>query len=129
MTTKNIEKRAGTILRLSDGLQVQNHELIQSEAFIEFLGLQHSLQQQIDDGWKMLQQLMETRGVKSIKGEWGHITLAERRTLKASQPLSPRFYKKVLDTNKVRAYETMKGDLPEGVIQTVTNYLSKKVAA
>lgn len=127
MKTSTIQKRASAVLSLSGGLQVQNHELVQSEAFTEFLALQSSLQQQIDDGWAALQQLMEAQGVKKIKGDWGHITLAERRTLKADQPLPPRFYKKVLDTDKVRAYETMKGFLPDGVSQKTTTYLSKKV--
>lgn len=129
MTKQIVPKRTQAILSLSGGLQVQNHELVQSPAFTEFLALQRGLQQQIDDGWAALQQLMETQGVKKIKGDWGHITLAERRTLKAVVQLPPRFYKKTLDTDKVRAYETMKGHLPEGVQQTTTKYLSKKVTA
>jgi len=129
MTKQIVPKRTQAILSLSDGLQVQNHELVQSEAFTEFLALQNSLQQQIDDGWTALQQLMEAQGVKKIKGDWGYITLTERENLKEIAPLPPRFYKKVLDTSKVRAYRMMKGELPEGVTRTTTIYLSKKVNA
>jgi len=49
MTKQIVPKRTQAILSLSDGLQVQNHELVQSEAFTEFLALQNSLQQQIDE--------------------------------------------------------------------------------
>jgi hypothetical protein len=125
--TKAIEKRTGAILSPLNGLSFENRELVQNEAFVEFLGLQKRLQTQIDDAWRNLQELMEVQGVKSIKGDWGYITLAERKTLRTAVQLPPRFYKKVLDPSKVKAYRTMSGHLPEGVTETTTNYLSKKV--
>lgn len=114
-------------LALPTGLVVRKGEIIQSEEFIAFVTAQKQLQEQIDTNWQLFQELMEQKHVASVKGSWGYITLASRKSLKATRPLPPRFYRQVLDSSKLEAYKTMKGSYPEGVVETNSNYLSKRV--
>jgi hypothetical protein len=112
---------------LPKSLVIRKGEIIQSDEFVAFVTAQKRLQEQIDNNWDMFQELMEKKNVATVKGNWGHITLATRKTLRATEPLPPRFYKQVLDTSKLNAYRVMKGDYPEGVRETTSKYLSKKV--
>lgn len=128
MTKQIVPKRTQAILSLSSGLQVQNHELVQSEAFTEFLTLQSSLQQQIDDGWKVLQDLMKSQGVQEIKGGWGTIRFesAELLVIADAKLLDPGVTKPALDTKKVRAYRELMGELPAGVSSnTITKFVKR----
>jgi hypothetical protein len=62
--------------------------------------------------------------IVKLEGEdWGYITRATRRTFKGS---NNEFMKTVLDTTKVGAYVTLNDQLPEGVEQTETQYLTKR---
>lgn len=119
-------KTTGSIT-LPSNLTVRKGEIVQSEEFVAFVSAQNQLQELIDNNWKMFQELMEKKGVDSVKGDWGYITIADRKTLKATQPLPPRFYAKKLDTSKLEAYKTLKGEYPEGVVETHTKHLRKKV--
>lgn len=114
-------------IALPKNLTIRKGEIVQSEEFVAFVTAQKKLQEQIDNNWTMFQELMEKKNVATVKGSWGHITLATRKNLKATQPLPPRFYRQVLDTSKLEAYRTMKGDYPEGVVISTSKYLSKKV--
>lgn len=59
----------------------------------------------------------------------GYITLAERKTYKASDidAVDDIFTKKALDTKKVAAEATLKGELPAGVEVVTTQYITKKL--
>lgn len=114
-------------IALPKGLTVRKGEIVQSEEFVTFVTAQKRLQEEIDNNWSMFQELMEKKNVATVKGSWGHITLATRKSLKATHPLPPRFYRQVLDTGKIEAYRTIKGDYPEGVVISTSKYLSKKV--
>lgn len=125
---KTAIKTQGSV-SLNKGLQIRGHEIVQNQAFVDFVIAQKELQEQIDEGWAMLQTIMEDEKIPTIKGEWGHVTLATRVTLKAEIDLPPRFYKQVLDPSKVKAHKTLRGAYPDGIIETKTTYLSKKVNA
>lgn len=86
-----------------------------------------TLQEELDSFYAHIQAEMEANGVTSVKGDWGHLTLATRKNWKASQ-LPPRFYKQTLDTAKLNfLYKT--GDaLPNGASFTETQYLAKRIA-
>ena len=70
----------------------------------------------------MLQAMIDNDIVK-LDGDWGYITRAVRKSFKGT---NPEFMKSVLDTTKVGAYVTLTSQLPEGVTQTDTQYLTKK---
>lgn len=117
MTKQIVPKRIQDIISLSSGLQVQNHELVQSEAFTEFLELQNSLQQQIDNGWKAVREIMEAQGVNKVTGDWGTIQFIPAELLVITDPsiLDPAVTKPALDTKKVKGYVSLMGELPAGV--------------
>jgi len=70
-----------------------------------------------------LLQAMVDNDIVKLEGDWGYITKAVRKTFKGS---NPEFMKSVLDTTKVSAQVTLTGELPEGVEQSETVYITKK---
>lgn len=66
---------------------------------------------------------------KLTDGVSGYITLAERTNYKAEDlsEVSDQFKKFSLDTDKVKAQHTLTGELPEGVITTKTQFITKKI--
>lgn len=100
--------------------------LAENAAFLDFLRIQQEMTTEFEKTWEVVKDRMEQYDIKSIKGDWGHITMAQRKTY--SGAAAPRFMKKVLDTDKIKAYVTLhKGNLPEGVSLKATLYLQKKI--
>jgi predicted metal-dependent peptidase len=79
--------------------------------------------------WKNVETAMIENNVKSIKGEWGSITIADRTNYKASdlEEVPRKFIKKALDTKKVQAHQDLTGELPKGVTESHTKYLTKRI--
>lgn len=61
----------------------------------------------------------------------GYITLAERVNYKAPSidVVDTQYTKRTLDTDKVKAQATLTGQLPNGVVETKTQYITKKFKA
>lgn len=59
----------------------------------------------------------------------GYITLAERTSYKAENldEVADEFKKPTLDTDKVKAQATLTGELPAGVVESKTQYITKKI--
>lgn len=125
--TSPLTKDARAILRRSKALKVTNSMIGRDARFIEFVVLQDWLQGQLDAGWKELADSMEEHGIDKIDGDWGYIQFVERRTLKGKP--TPSFSKPVIDTSKVRAYETLAGKLPPGITETISRSLRKSIKA
>lgn len=70
-----------------------------------------------------LLQAMVDNDIIKLEGDWGYITKAVRRSYKGT---NPDFMKSVLDTTKVAAHVTLNDQLPEGVTQSETQYITKK---
>lgn len=82
----------------------------------------------IDTSWKELEKAMIDHDIKSIKGDWGSVTIAERDVFSGSVDDVPRkFIKKALDTKKIKTFFTLEGKLPKGVEHRVTKYLTKRI--
>lgn len=77
---------------------------------------------------EQIKQAMIDNGVTKIDGDWGYITLAERVTYKAEDidQVSDEFIKKALDSSKVKAATTLTGELPAGISESRTQYITKK---
>lgn len=63
-----------------------------------------------------------------MPGLTGYITLAERTSYKADDinDVAQEFLKPTLDTDKVKAKFVLTGTLPEGIIETKSQYITKK---
>lgn len=66
-----------------------------------------------------------------LPGLTGYITLAERTTYKAEDlsEVADEYLKLELDTNKVKAQAVLTGQLPVGVVESKTQYITKKFKA
>ena len=70
-----------------------------------------------------LLEAMVANDIVKLEGDWGYITKAVRKTFKG---FNAEFTKTVLDTTKVNAHVTLTGELPDGVVQSESSYLTKK---
>lgn len=78
--------------------------------------------------WKQVEEVMIANDIKSVKGEWGSITIAEKMNFKGDVSEVPsKFVKKMLDTSKIKTYFTLEGKLPRGIESTTTKYLTKRI--
>lgn len=81
---------------------------------------------------ELIKQAMIDAGVPKIEidmpGLSGYITLAERTNYRAEDlsEVDEAFTKPALDTDKVKAHHTLTGELPAGVGETKTQYITKK---
>jgi hypothetical protein len=76
-----------------------------------------------------IREAMEANGVTKIDGDWGYITLAEKTSYKAEDitDVDDKYLKPTLDTAKVKAEAVLTGELPAGVTETKTKYITKKL--
>lgn len=102
-------------------------QLDNNQQFLDFLRIQAEVQAEIDATWAVVRERMEKYHVTKLSGDWGYITMAERKSFKATGKVAPRFFKLVLDSTKVSAYEKIAGHLPTGVDQTTTKFLQKRI--
>ena len=71
---------------------------------------------------------MIENGVTRIDGDWGYITLAERTNYRAKDinEVAEKYIKPSLDTAKVKAEVVLTGQLPTGIVESKTKYITKK---
>ncbi len=85
-------------------------------------------QKEIDATWKQVKDVMIQHDIKSIKGDWGSITIAERQNFMANMEVLPsKFIKKEINSTKVAKFYALEGKLPKGVERTTTKYLTKRI--
>lgn len=84
---------------------------------------------------ELIKQAMIDAGVPRIEVDLpdltGYITLAERTNYKAEDlsEVPEEYTKPALDTDKVKAQHTLTGQLPVGVVESKTQYITKKFKA
>lgn len=85
-------------------------------------------QDQINATWDAVKEAMIKHNVKSFKGEFGSITIAERTSFKTDmEKLSDEFKKLAPDTAKIGTYNALMGEPPEGAEAVTTQYLTKRL--
>lgn len=84
-------------------------------------------QQQIDGTWEAVKATMVAHNVKSIKGSYGSITIAERTTFETTIDLPDDFKKLVPDTKKIGTHYALYGEAPAGARPVTTRYLTKRL--
>ena len=81
---------------------------------------------------ELIKEAMIAGGVDKVTidapGLTGYITLAERTSYKADDldEVADEFKKPALDTEKVKAQAVLTGELPAGVSESKTQYITKK---
>ena len=84
---------------------------------------------------ELIKEAMINQGVQKIDidlpGLTGYITLAERTTYKVEDlsEVAEKYLKPALDTDKVKAEAVLTGQLPAGVVESKTQYITKKFKA
>lgn len=84
---------------------------------------------------ELIKEAMIAGGVDRVTidmpGWEGYITLAERTNYKAEDldEVADEFKKPALDTDKVKAQAVLTGELPAGVVESKTQYITKKFKA
>jgi hypothetical protein len=77
----------------------------------------------------MIERGLDRIDLDEVPGLTGYITLAERTTYKVEDidEVADEFLKPTLDTDKVKAQATLTGELPNGVTEFKTQYITKKL--
>lgn len=115
------------ILELESGLIELEQEISQNEQFRNFLDYQRETKKTIDEFWDKVEEHMVKHDVKSIKGDWGTLTIAERLNWKTDETLPNKFYKKLVDTKKLSDTYRLEGKAPKGATPSYTKYLTKRL--
>jgi hypothetical protein len=108
---------------------IDNKSLVALRKFAKAEAQLKTLKEQHDAVVEQIREAMVAAGVQRIEGEWGYITLAERTTYKADDidSIDEKYLKPALDTTKVKAQHTLTGQLPVGVVETKTQYITKRL--
>lgn len=116
------------VLDLQDHLVIKNGIIEQTPELLNFLAVAKDLESQIKASYSYLEEQMVKHNVRAVKGGWGSLTIAERLNWTAAGKVAPKFYKKTLDTAKVKAYYVAMNRLPNGIDVSTTKYLTKKLS-
>lgn len=116
------------VLALSRSLTDSEQELMQDERFKRFLELQKNVTAQVSEAWQKIEKEMIDNDVKSIKGDWGSLTIAERLSWDYdASMLPPKFFKKVVDTKKLSDVFRLEGKAPPAAFPRYTKYLTRRI--
>lgn len=91
------------------------------------------LETDVKTATELIKEAMIAGGVDKITLDsetlTGYITLAERTNYKAEDlsEVAEEYLKPTLDTEKVKAQTVLTGQLPVGVTETKTQYITKKI--
>lgn len=124
-TEKQLEQQVTDTLALETELIAMESQL--APELRAFLIKQKETQQQITDFWKTVEKEMIAADIKSIKGDWGSITIAERIGWDHDDTLPPKFYKKVPDLKRMTDTFRLEGKPPKGATPKYTKYLTKRI--
>lgn len=127
-TAEKIIAAVDSVFALEKQVSDLELEISKNEQFRAFLAKQKEAQAQISETWKIVEQQMIEHDIKSLKGDWGSLTIAERTNFKVDlDNLPTKFVKKVADTTKIATAYKLDGKLPKGVETSTTKYLTKRI--
>ncbi len=125
----DIQKDVQEVVKLEMELADINNQIANEPKIVKLLQEQKSLNEKIAVFWEAVKNEMIDTGTKSIKGDWGYVTLVEKDIYKAPDisVIKPKFLKKELDVKKVAEIHKLTGNLPDGIEVSVTRYITKKI--
>lgn len=108
---------------------MDNKSLVALKKFAKAEAELKVLKEKHDQAIEQIKEAMVANGVTKLEGEWGYITLAERVSYKAEDisEVDEKYLKPTLDTTKVKAEATLTGQLPTGIVESRTQYITKKL--
>lgn len=125
---QKIEAVVSEALNLEQKLQAAENDIMQNETFKRFIVAQKAAKENIESSWKLIETQMIEHEVKSIKGDWGSLTIAERLGWDIEpDSLAPRFIKRVPDTKKLSDTYRLEGKAPRGATPKYTRYLVRRI--
>ena len=122
-----IEEEVLDVLALERQLSEAEQELMQLDAFVKFTKLQKEVSEQSQKIWKQIETSMINNNVKSVKGDFGSITIAERLDWSTNDELPAKFYKKIVDKKKLSDTFRLEGKAPKGAEPRYSKYLTKRL--
>lgn len=124
-----IEAEVLNLLAEQNELAIQEQALFSNPEFTAFIDRQKEVNAKLASFWKELESKMIEAGLKSVKGKWGYVTIADRTDYKVAdiELLPPKFIKKVADTDKIKNYYKLEGKLPKGVEMKHSQHLTKRI--
>lgn len=84
-----------------------------------------AIKEAFDKEWKATFKALETYMIDNNLKTLYNLTIAEKKTWKATNQLPPRFYKQTLDTSRINFMFEHGDKLPKGVSFTTKQYLTK----
>lgn len=108
---------------------IDNKSLVALRKFAKAEAELKEMKAKHDEIIEKIKEAMIANDVEKIDGDWGYITLAERTSYKAENisEVDEKYLKPTLDTSKVKAEATLTGELPKGVTESKTKYITKKL--
>ena len=103
--------------------QLESELTLNDPKFRQFMELRNQVNDKYAEVRKkvedvMVQAYQEGRVDKSIKGDWGSITVTESDRFEIDEAELPaEFFKKVVDESKIRATYQLEGEAPKGAKQ------------
>ena len=103
------------------------------EKFAKLEAQYKAMEKESKEAAELIKQAMIDNNITKIEVDTdnytGYITLAERVSYKADDMdlVSATFIKPTLDTAKVKSQMTLTGILPDGVTESLTQYITKKL--
>jgi hypothetical protein len=123
-----INEEVSSALALNNQLVDLEQRLSESKEFRKFLELQKTVPARLEATWKQVEQQMIEHDIKSLKGEWGSLTIAERLNWEYDPSmLASKFFKKVVDTKKLSDTFRLEGKEPKGATAKTSKYLMKRL--
>ena len=112
-----IKQSVEAVFAVERSLADAEAQLMADERFKSFIQKQKEAQTQIADTWKSIEKSMIDNDIKSIKGDFGSITIAERTTYSVTDEskLPEEYFKRVPDTKKIGTAAALYGQPPVGV--------------
>lgn len=133
LTEDELKKKAERGIARLQGMELQMSELeaalSSNPQFVQFMQFQKAFNDKSAELFKNLEEQMIVSRVKSVKGEWGYVTIAERTDIKVvdEDKLPKKFFKRQVDQKKLNDYVKLSDDLPEGTEKKTVKYLTKKI--
>lgn len=123
-----VEKQVLATIKLQNDLEAEEREIQLDPKVAAFFKRQKEVQTQIADFWKAIETEMISKDIKTVKGDWGYITIAERQGWDVNEDQLPnKFFKKVVDTKRITDTYRLEGKAPKGCTPHTTKYLTKHI--
>jgi hypothetical protein len=128
MDNTEIEQEVISLVTEQKDLERKESELMEYPRFGEFIKAQKTFKERSELMWAVIEEQMVTHSIKSIKGDWGSITVAERNGFDIDMvELPSKFLKKVADLKKIGDTYKLEGKAPKGTTPKITKYLMRRI--